>query len=695
MSTQVIEDAKDIKIKDTVQSSGSPVMGSKGEHNAQSKSPKSKNVSSKFTCSSSTPSNDCQSILFLKENHAKFNAPSKRELIFFDECNRQIISLRNDFSVSDSVSKTRIVFQQTDVISRIELTLPIERRILSIKFNPSGTILAYHVERNIVEFVNVKTTVPRENESISSSASTSNNCVLDEKRYVQSSRAKNSKLIGFLWTDSQNVVLITDLSVEYYHVDSARRKLSHTKVFQSATNWFVYLPSKNCLHSCLKGDETEAPSLTDKHKEFSLLIVSTGSLGNAMQPYMFTDGQLSKLNKFEVEGNWHDSEKLALFERSITVGFIYGHPRLLVLQHESMNIKSEGAQIAMYTIDIKSGNTSRTHTLDLDTNGRFAINIVDNLVVAHNQPSKASFIFDIGIESTEKSDCPAHFVGLINSQPIRSLTLTSEGQGTRYADMYSLNWVFFQPHFIVDAKQGLLCELQLDLDAMQNILQSNQLLLSFLIRRRNSEATILKRCSQIVCDSFKQAVTSPVDRTSNPLADVSSAFEILSHVIVSAPNLAGAQEHNTSDQSEPSEPKQTAYLNKKLQLNCKIHQEDIEREVLRSLFEIAGDLSHQAHFQFVSSVLLELIFAIQSQDGKNVDFCIYESFVRCLVEGKRFFQIIQLIRSEILKDSKQLACLLISLRNQYKPAGQLGLDMFHRLPCGPPPANLTSELFQE
>lgn len=67
--------------------------------------------------------------------------------------------------------------------------------------------------------------------------------------------------------------------------------------------------------------------------------------------------------------------------------------------------------------------------------------------------------------------------------------------------------------------------------------------------------------------------------------------------------------------------------------------------------------------------------------GKNVDFCIYEQLLKCLVNGGKIYQMIQMIRSDIFKDSKQLACLLLSLRNQYKPAAQLGLDMLQRLDC--------------
>lgn len=77
---------------------------------------------------------------------------------------------------------------------------------------------------------------------------------------------------------------------------------------------------------------------------------------------------------------------------------------------------------------------------------------------------------------------------------------------------------------------------------------------------------------------------------------------------------------------------------------------------------------------------MEFIFIMRRQD-KDVDFQIYEQLVKILARAGRFFQIVQMIRSEILKDSKRLGCLLLSLRKTWEPAAQLGKDMLQRLDC--------------
>lgn len=505
------------------------------------------------------------SVLLLKQNHATFEAPSQKVSVFFDECNKEIISLTSGIPNSTGGSgglRTRVVFQATDCCKhrdRVEFLLPIEKRILSIKFNPDRSVLAYHVEKSNVEFVNVSCLIS--DDGIVSYK-------LSDKKYIQSSKTKNSKLFGFLWIGTMQLVMITDISIEYYSVDALRGRLKHLKTFQSSTNWFVYQPSNLQVEG--DPDDTE----TSEADSYSILMISTGSFGNSMQPYMFNRGRMVKLQRFDVEGNWNAGEKVELFERSITIGSIYNKVRLMVLQHESLNIKSKGAQILVYTIDTETGLTSKTHTLDLDISGRFAINIFDNMIIAHDQPSKSSFIFDLMIESTEKSDCSKQYVSLIDGQPIKPFCLEGEKENI---EMYSLNWVFFQPNFIIDAKKGLLSTLYIDLAGMPEVIQDNILLLNFLAHRKNSEQIILKKCRAIVENSLRASKHESYLHSS-PLADVSSIFDILSKLVISAPELEKKPSNVDKNIVTPSRIGQQACV-----YSAAIHQEDLHREVFKQL----------------------------------------------------------------------------------------------------------------
>lgn len=590
--------------------------------------------------------NNRPNALYLEPSDVTFQSPTQKVSVFFDECNQEIITLTSGIG-----SKTEVAFQATDCSDKTKFLLPVEKRILSIKFNPCHTTLAYHVEKSNIEFMNV---------SVTKNANGSSHYEIEERRYVQTTRTRNSKLFGFIWAGRSELVMITDISIEYYHVEASRRRLRHIKSFQSPNNWFVYQPPIN-----------GSMSDRDQANSYSVLMTSTGSLGNSMQPYMFTRNQIVKLQRFDVEGNWFGNDKLELFERSITIASIYGSVRLLVLQHESLNVLSKGAQILIYTVNHESGLTTKTHTLDLDVSGRFAINILDNLVIAHDQPSKSSFIFDIMIESTEKSDSPNHFVSLVDSQPIRPLHIAGR---ERAIEMYSLNWVFFQPNYIIDAKMGLLSTLHLDLAAIRDLIQDNQMLLSFLALRKYSAVIILDRCREIVANSLVSA-TDPSEKVGSPLADVSAAFEVLSRLVISAPDI---DKKSTIERQSNISSTQLPSRRTEPPSGVSIPQEDIQRAVFCQ-FEFSSRTG-PAHSHFILSTLLEFVFFVRKQD-KTVEFCIYEQLLECLIQNKRYYQLVQMIRSKIFEDSKQLACRLLSLRGQYRPAAQLGIDMLSRLNC--------------
>lgn len=460
----------------------------------------------KPTISAREPGESKMETLYLEHSCATLTAPNQNVSVFFDECNREIVTLTNDVN-----SITKVVFQAADQPDVLQFNLPTKKRILSLKLNPTRTVLAYHVERNIVELTNVIYSIQSDG---------SRTYKLDDKRYSQAAKSKNSKLFGFVWASSSELVMISDIDVEYFHVDAGRRHMRFVKAFLSSTNWFVYHPAS----------DTKLKSSRKSSLPHSVLMVSTGSTGTVLQPYLFMRRTMTRLQKFEVEGIWKTGEKEELLERSISIVCLYGVVRLLVLRNQSLNIKTRGAQILIYSVDIVSGLTSKTHILDLDVDGKFAINVLDNLVIAHDQPSKSSFIFDIKIKSTERSDCDRHHVSLLERQTMRPLRLRD---GSGFVKLYSSNWVFFQPHYIIDAKLGMLCTLHIDLNAIQEQVRDDQTILNFLTFRNDAEQVILRRIKQVV-DRCLNSVTSGVDSPYSPLADISTVFELLSKLVTSS-----------------------------------------------------------------------------------------------------------------------------------------------------------------
>ena len=57
----------------------------------------------------------------------------------------------------------------------------------------------------------------------------------------------------------------------------------------------------------------------------------------------------------------------------------------------------------------------------------------------------------------------------------------------------------------------------------------------------------------------------------------------------------------------------------------------------------------------------------------------YKILVEVLIKSNRLYQLHQYLQYHVLADSKQLACLLISLKSRYPASSQIALDMLKRL----------------
>lgn len=496
-------------------------------------------------------------VLYLEKSPIQFKSPSTNLNLYLDECNKEIISISRNQELGTTIVEIQPILGRAKLIS---LKLPIKKKILSLKFSPDRSVLAYHIEHNVLEFINLK----KESDQVYS---------LGSKHYVRSCSAKNSKFYGFFWVAQIEIVIVTNISVEYYHVEPTKHRLKHIKTFSLSTNWFIHQPN----HSMFEGSHRDSIS---GHKDYSVLMVSFGLGGSDVQPFVFQERDMQKMVSFEVEGNWRDSDQL---EQSVTISRVYGEVRLLVLQHGAThNMKLKGSRILVYTLNLKTRLTSRTHILDFDTSGFFALNVVDDIIIGHHQASRTSFMFDILAKSTEMSDCPNQFVSLNNRQSIRPLYLEETKQN---AELYSPNWVFIQPDFIINPQVGHLMILKLDLTLVSKLFYDNNVLIDFLTYRRKSENALYEKCKHIMDECYQAISGNSNDDASHkslssriktcPLIDVSLMLEIVNRITKSAPAKANA--NKPRDQSEEMSMMKVA-----------INQEEFYQNVFKSFVEKAS-----------------------------------------------------------------------------------------------------------
>lgn len=126
--------------------------------------------------------------------------------------------------------------------------------VISIKFSPDQKVLAVQRTYSSVEFMNYNGT------SI-------------EQEYSQQCK-KNSMIFGFVWSQNNEVALITDHGIELFLVIPEKKSLKPLKFVSITVQWFVWC-SKN-----------------------KIALLASGH-GSQLQPVQFKPGSASKLPKVE------------------------------------------------------------------------------------------------------------------------------------------------------------------------------------------------------------------------------------------------------------------------------------------------------------------------------------------------------------------------------------------------------------
>ena len=164
----------------------------------------------------------------------------------------------------------------------------------------------------------------------------------------------------------------------------------------------------------------------------------------------------------------------------------------------------------------------------------------------------------------------------------------------------------------------------------------------------------------------------------NPLGDLSLIFNKLN----AAHKEALSSEVNSTQSNSDS---------KKAKLKAIVDQTDIFSNVFtifdeqKSVITITIEIQLINYFwpqsldqNLIVSILFEYIYSLSSHQIP-IQYFVYEFLITHLVRTQQFYQMHQFLQYHVFSDSKQLACLLLSLEPHYKYAVQLALDMFKRL----------------
>lgn len=543
-------------------------------------------------------------LLELSTDPVRFEPASKLTNVFFDEANCQVFVVR-------SGGATGVVVKGPDDKALLHFRMVDKGEVFSIKFSPDKKILSIQRGHKSVEFINF-------------------NGELDTIEYSQSCKGKTTKVLGFTWTSINEVVFITDHGIEHYQVIPEKRSLKSLKTYNLSVNWHVYHPGS------------------------ALLLLSSGTMGNVMHPFQFRPGAAYKLSKFEIDlPIAPKAQKISLLQRDVSIATVYGKTCIFVLRHQPRSVGTAGAEVVIYSLQ-KDGPPRKTNILKLDMSGRFAISVIDNLIIVHHQASKKSMIYDIRMPG-ETDGFVTYHSPVVSPYPIKPFLLkvpavpspnSSEPAGIS-CELYSPNWVVFQPNIVIDAKLGCLWYVNMHLYPLVDMIQDKCKLIDFLLLRKNSKAVILKVCREAIIHGNQLF-----------LHVIGEIFDKLNHAC-----------HPCTENEK---------------LNCGTRYSSVaqtsvvdQSDMYTNVFTLFED-DKFTNCKFTVAVLLEYIRSL-TQHQQYVQHYLCKLLINVLVQYKKFYQLHQFLQYHILSDSKPLACLMLSLQNVYPPAHQLALDMLKRL----------------
>ncbi|EGC37531.1 hypothetical protein DICPUDRAFT_76852 [Dictyostelium purpureum] len=176
-------------------------------------------------------------------------------------------------------------------------------------------------------------------------------------RYTQSCKYKSTKgttIIGFYWTQNDNILLVTNISLELYamSVDGSCKLL-----------WLL-LNEKSVLMFQIKFN-----------CNFGVLFLHSG--GTSIQPYFFRSNSFDKLPKFNIEGNL-----------TFNINNLY----VTKLHEKFFCVYGDTEYIYLYEMTLET--IYKIKPIKIVLPGPNTIHFVDNLIIVHSE-LKISVVYDL------------------------------------------------------------------------------------------------------------------------------------------------------------------------------------------------------------------------------------------------------------------------------------------------------------
>lgn len=540
--------------------------------------------------------------LCLDEKYLKFDPVSQITNVFFDDTNKQIFVVK-----PPSVSVKTISNDQF-----LSFTFFIETGpLIAIKFNNSNSILAIQRTENSLELCGFQ-----------------NNAIIPNTSIQY--EAKKTIIYGFFWSQPNELCVVSSDHIELFQINPAKRAMKSLKCISLSCNWYTWNRS-------------------------SLALLSSNS-GSVITPFLIQKpGTLTKLASIQIE------DESGVNERDVNTGILYGNPAILILR----TTRNRNLEVWIYLLDGPAFRKS--HVLKLGFSGRIAISIIDSMIVVHHQTLKISLIFDIAVNGEPDSHNKSVLVHspLIPGKSIKPFAIkmpsASHIESSMNVELYSANWVIFQPDIVIDVKLGYLFKLSLLIDKIA--ISDKVRLVDFLMHRIREKSLLLSVLLQLVTpdEGAGDSVHLPVLETI--FDHLNKVYkEKLDNDLLKMQALPTNSPSAFKTFSTPVAPA----------LPPPLKQIVIDQNDILSIMNTIIDKN------LLEKILMAYVFSIVKH-SISVEYDLSKVLIMTLVGSEKIQDLQQILSYNVLHESKPLACFLLSLTNRDPLIFQMALDMLMRL----------------
>jgi hypothetical protein len=284
------------------------------------------------------------------------------------------------------------------------------------------------------------------------------------------------------------------------------------------------------------------------------------------------------------------------------------------------------------------------------------LNIVDNLILLHHQPTKATYIYDIEEKSTSQNDgfqtIHDPLLSQLTIQPVNinwQVLSASIPTTPTTIELYSSNWIVFLPNVIIDVKIGCLWNLYINLDYLLDLIPDRLLLIEILLRRGSGKASILTFLRMLLTNAI-----APVQNDSNNNPSSSQVLDWWIEIIDRINRVFVENSPNRPLLNQTDIHSVLHSFSTNLSLSTIGNSTSMDRSISAASNDTTSDDNdHTKSLKFSISIIIEYIRSL-NDFNIPVAYIIYELLVELLVKNNQFFQLQQLIQYQVLSDSTEL-----------------------------------------